>query len=55
MNCKYKLYFYLKRKGALFRSVLKQVSKFDENMEALKHNFLTRRYFKKIKKEDHKK
>lgn len=28
--------------------------RFNENMEALKHNFLTRRYFKKLKKEDEK-
>lgn len=26
--------------------------RFNENMEALKHNFLTRRYFKKLKKEE---
>lgn len=30
-------------------------SKFNENMEALKHNFLTRRYFKKLEKEQAKK
>ncbi len=30
-------------------------SKFNENMEALKHNFLTRRYFKKLEKEEAKK
>jgi phospholipid/cholesterol/gamma-HCH transport system substrate-binding protein len=33
----------------------KGTAKFDENMEALKHNFLTRRYFKKLKKEEVKK
>lgn len=27
-------------------------SRFNENMEALKHNFLTRRYFKKLEKEE---
>ena len=30
-------------------------SRFNENMEALKHNFLTRRYFKKLEKEEAKK
>jgi phospholipid/cholesterol/gamma-HCH transport system substrate-binding protein len=30
-------------------------AKFDENMEALKHNFLTRRYFRKLEKEQQKK
>jgi len=30
-------------------------AKFNENMEALKHNFLTRRYFKKLEKEEAKK
>ena len=29
-------------------------AKFNENMEALKHNFLTRRYFKKLEKEEQK-
>jgi len=28
--------------------------KFNENMEALKHNFLTRRYFRKMEKEKEK-
>ena len=30
-------------------------ARFNENMEALKHNFLTRRYFRKLEKEEAKK
>jgi len=33
------------------KNIEEGTEKFNENMEALKHNFLTRRYFKKLEKE----
>ncbi|PWL40384.1 MCE family protein [Flagellimonas aquimarina] len=34
------------------KNIEEGTKRFNENMEALKHNFLTRRYFKKLKKEE---
>src|SRR5690554_65701 len=36
------------------RNIHEGTEKFDENMEALKHNFLTRGYFRKLEKEERK-
>jgi phospholipid/cholesterol/gamma-HCH transport system substrate-binding protein len=52
---------YLVKDTSLVRSIERTMlnieegtGKFNENMEALKHNFLTRRYFKKLEKEQKK-
>lgn len=39
---------------ATMKNIESGTEKFNENMEALKHNFLTRRYFKKLEKEQEK-
>jgi phospholipid/cholesterol/gamma-HCH transport system substrate-binding protein len=39
---------------ATMKNIESGTEKFNENMEALKHNFLTRRYFKKLEKEQQK-
>src|SRR5690606_41008169 len=36
------------------RNIHEGTEKFDDNMEALKHNFLTRGYFRKLEKEERK-
>jgi len=51
---------YLKKSSLVnsLKSTLKNINegtdKFNQNMEALKHNFLTRGYFKKLEREEKK-
>ncbi len=42
------------RLSRTMRNIEEGSSRFNENMEALKHNFLTRRYFRKLEKEQEK-
>ncbi|MDH3699307.1 MAG: MlaD family protein [Flavobacteriaceae bacterium] len=44
----------VKRIEHTMENIEEGTAKFNENMEALKHNFLTRRYFKKLEKEQKK-
>ncbi|MBT8321352.1 MAG: MCE family protein, partial [Eudoraea sp.] len=44
----------VKRVSATMKNIEEGTAKFNENMEALKHNFLTRGYFKKLEKEQRK-
>ncbi len=39
------------RLSATMKNIEEGTAKFNENMEALKHNFLTRGYFKKLERE----
>jgi phospholipid/cholesterol/gamma-HCH transport system substrate-binding protein len=45
---------FVKSLEATMKNIESGTEKFNENMEALKHNFLTRRYFKKLEKEQQK-
>ncbi len=45
---------FVKSLEATMENIELGTAKFNENMEALKHNFLTRRYFKKLEKEQQK-
>ena len=44
----------VKRISVTMKNIEEGTAKFNENMEALKHNFLTRGYFKKLEKEQRK-
>jgi phospholipid/cholesterol/gamma-HCH transport system substrate-binding protein len=42
---------FVKRLSTSMKNIEEGTERFNQNMEALKHNFLTRRYFKKLEKE----
>ncbi|MCE2613024.1 MlaD family protein [Flavobacteriaceae bacterium D16] len=44
----------VKRLSVTMKNIEEGTAKFNENMEALKHNFLTRGYFKKLEREERK-
>ena len=45
---------FVQRLEATMKSIEEGTERFNENMEAFKHNFLTRGYFKKMAKEEQK-
>jgi phospholipid/cholesterol/gamma-HCH transport system substrate-binding protein len=44
----------VKRLSVTMKNIEEGTAKFNENMEALKHNFLTRGYFKKLERKERK-